>query len=101
MYSWGLGNSGQLGHGNFTDALNGWSTFKAARVIGQLAVDSLNAIDAHPSLKVAVTLPSTLMTDAYFKWSTYLHTGSKYVLEFMAKSSTGFNKLGVAISCVL
>ena len=84
-------NGNYITNGNFTDALTGWTNYKATRISSQLAVDSLTAIDAHPSLKIAMTTPSVLMIDAYLRWPTYLHTGSKYVLEFMAKSSTGFN----------
>ncbi|MDD4970549.1 MAG: family 43 glycosylhydrolase [Paludibacter sp.] len=84
-------NDNYITNGNFTDVLNGWTTFKATRFIGKMGVDSINKIDAHPSIQLKVNLASTIMTDAQLKWITNLHSGSKYVLEFMAKSTTGFN----------
>ena len=84
-------NGNYITNGNFTDKLNGWTTYKSARFIGTAGLDSINQIDAHPSVQLKSVLASTAITEAQLKWSTNLHSGSKYVLEFAAKSATGFD----------
>jgi hypothetical protein len=84
-------NGNYITNGNFTDVLNGWTPKNATRFIGKINVDSINKIDAHPSVQLKVNLTSTSMTDAQLKWVTNLHSGSKYLLEFAAKSTTGFD----------
>jgi hypothetical protein len=84
-------NGNYITNGNFTDKMNGWTTYKASTFIGTAGVDSINQIEAHPSVQLKTVQASTTITDAQLKWATNLHSGSKYLLEFAAKSTTGFD----------
>jgi arabinan endo-1,5-alpha-L-arabinosidase len=84
-------NGNYITNGNLTDGINGWSTKTSGRFYGKMAIDSINRINSHPTIYCKVTTPTSSWTDALFKWSTHLHSGAKYVLEFSAKSASGLD----------
>lgn len=84
-------NGNYITNGNFTDNLNGWLTKISGRFYGKMMLDSINRINSNPALHCVVTTPTVNWTDALFKWSTFLHSGAKYVLEFTAKSVNGLD----------
>jgi arabinan endo-1,5-alpha-L-arabinosidase len=84
-------NGNYITNGNFTDGLNCWSTKISGSFTGGMNLDSIYRINNNPTIQCKVTTPSVNPTDAMFKWSTYLHTGASYILEFDAKSTTGMD----------
>jgi len=83
-------NGNYITNGNFTDALTGWVKY-AVSGYASVTLDSVNKIDVKPTAHLKVTKPNTSWFYAYLRWNAYLHSGSKYVLEFTAQSATGLD----------
>jgi arabinan endo-1,5-alpha-L-arabinosidase len=78
-------------NGKFSDKTIGWELYKSTSFSGKIELDSVTKINHQPALHCQVINPGTNWSDGALKWSTHMHSGAKYVLEFNAKSSTGFD----------
>lgn len=78
-------------NGKFGDKTTGWELYKSTSFSGKIELDSVTKINLQPALHCKVINPGTNWSDGALKWSTYLHSGAKYILEFTAKSASGFD----------
>lgn len=84
-------NGNYITNGRFSDKTNGWQIYKNASLQAKIELDSATKIDQHAAIHCQIIQPGNNQYDGALKWTTFLHSGTPYLLSFSAQSVNGFN----------